>query len=122
MRRLSIPVSVNLLKEAPMAQTLVCSISCLIVLIHLIVFRPYKDKVLNAIFIMIEMSVFICYSCTVILVRLKTDQEVIMWIMLACTYTSYMLHSVLGYYKILKIVYQYIRSRSNINTLHTTRN
>lgn len=121
LRRLCIVISINLFDDLPYIQTILCSLSCMIVCIHLIIVRPYKDTVLNVILIMVELSICTCYSSTVLLVKLENEDQTLMWIMLGCTYLSYLLHSVLGYYKIIKIVSAYIRSclkrRRNSRTL-----
>lgn len=117
-RRLCIVFSVYLLKNWPAAQVSLICVSCWIVIsiqvfIHNLVARPFKDRVFNIIFILIELAVSACYTALCFLLRSDVNVEILMWIILGCMYFSYLLHSILGYYKIIKIIYQALRSYRN---------
>jgi hypothetical protein len=109
-RRLSIAASIHLLHKYPYIQVSICSFSCFTVLIHMILARPFKDKVLNVFMILVEMCVTVCYSASGCLLFPNIDHDMIMWAILSSIYFSYFLHSALGYYKIFAILLPIIRS------------
>jgi hypothetical protein len=113
-RRLILVASVHLLHNLPLAQVIICSLVCWTVIfmqvsIHILVTRPFKDMIHNVILIFIELSISICYTNAGILLNPDVDQEALMWIILGCMYSSYLLHSILGYYKIIKVIYPKIK-------------
>lgn len=57
----------------------------------------------------IEIAISICYTTTGFLILNDIDEEALMWMMLGCMYFSYLLHSILGYYKIFRIIYPKIK-------------
>ena len=75
----------------------------------MLITRPFKDNVLNVAFIFIELAISICYSTTGLVLHPDADQEVMMWTILGCIYSSYLLHSIIGYYKLFKVVYAKIK-------------
>jgi hypothetical protein len=115
-RRLSIAASIHLLHNYPYIQSSICSFSCFTVLIHMILSRPYKDKVLNMFMILVEICVTVCYSASGCLLFPKLDHDMIIWVILGSIYFSYFLHSALGYYKIFAILYPIIRAWYNRRT------
>jgi hypothetical protein len=65
--------------------------------------------VLNVIFIFIELAIPACYSAAGVLLYPDVNQEALMWVMLGCMYSSYLLHSIHGYYKLIKVIYPKIK-------------
>jgi hypothetical protein len=76
---------------------------------HTLKTRPFKDRVLNVIFIFIELAISVCFTTAGILLNPDVDQEALMWTILGCMYLSYLLHSILGYYKLIKVIYPKIK-------------
>jgi hypothetical protein len=86
-------------------------------------YKPFKDVVLNTIFVFIELAVSTCFTTVGILVNADVDQEVLIWIILVCMYFSYLLHSVMGYYRLIKFCYYpKIKDFLYKNTSQQTRN
>jgi hypothetical protein len=76
----------------------------------MIIARPYKDKILNILMILIEVCISVCYTSAGCLLFSGVKSEDIMWAMFASIYMSYFLHSFLGYYKMYHILYPLIRN------------
>jgi hypothetical protein len=72
--------------------------------------RPFKDRIINILIILVEFNVAICYSASGLLLFSELDHDIIIWVVLGSIYLSYLLHSALGYYKIYTILSPIIRA------------
>jgi hypothetical protein len=75
----------------------------------MILTRPFKYRVFNHFFICIEIFISVCYSASGCLIFSEQDEETLMWTMLEGVYISYLLHSLLGYYKICIIIFHTVK-------------
>jgi hypothetical protein len=68
-RRLILAISINLLKEIPFVQVLIISIFCWIVVLYLIIYRPYHNKTINVIQIIVEVCVATAYTVPICIIK-----------------------------------------------------
>ncbi len=88
----------------------------------MILARPFKDRILNVFMISVELCIFICYLCSGCFLKSDIDQEILMWFIIGSISSSYLLHSLLSYYKIFAILYPVIRgyfTRRALNKVDT---
>lgn len=103
-RRSCIVISIPLFRNNVYAQTIFCSLACVGVLAHMVIVKPFKDRVYNVSITLIELSITVCFSATAGFVSSGIDEEIFIWGMLASIYFSYLLHCFISYYKIMKLV------------------
>jgi hypothetical protein len=92
-RRLVISISLITLKDLPLIQIITADISCLVVLIYVIAYRPFSSKVMNAVQIVNELCILSAYClCGVFYFQVIWNEELHGWLVLGCLYSSYILH------------------------------
>jgi hypothetical protein len=127
LRRLCIAGSIHLFYDLPYIQVSICSLSCLAVIImqvflHMVFIKPIKDKVLNVLMMLIEVCISVCYIASGSLLFSELSKDFIMFLILGSIYSSYFLHSTLGYYKLIKVLYPMIKNyftRKTYNEVNT---
>ncbi len=83
----------------------------------MILTRPFKDRVFDNFLMCIEICISVCYSASGWLIFSELDEEILMWIMLGGVYISYLLHSLLGYYKICVVISPIVKGYFRKNTM-----
>jgi hypothetical protein len=128
LRRLVISVSFIILKDTPIIQLFVLDAACLLVLVYVSIYRPFKSKLINFAQIANEASILCSYCfCGLFYYDQNFSVEVHGWIILGCVYSSYILHLVVVLNSIIpaiiriivKIWHQRVSNRFDRNFLST---
>jgi hypothetical protein len=110
-RRLALAISMNLFKEFPIAQISIISVMCWIVVIYLIIYRPYLKKSNNLIQIIVEICVAVSYTVAGLLINDNTNKEIIGWTIFISANLSYIIQLISIIFPVLKKLYLKIKAR-----------
>lgn len=92
-------------------QTLTADISCLVVLIYVIVYRPFTSKVMNGVQIVNEMCILSAYClCGLFYFEVKLNEQLHGWLILGCLYSSYILHFGVLLYNIVTFIVRTLKN------------
>jgi hypothetical protein len=116
-RRIVLAISFNFLREYPLLQVMVCSISCFMVsvtqiFIYITYLRPFKTRAMNMLNIVSEMNVTIGFTMNILfIVDTGTDDKIVAWCILASIVMTYLIHNILIFFNIIGIIIQKFRER-----------
>lgn len=94
-RRLILSVCFIILKDTPLIQNLIVEVVCLLVLVYLIIYRPYISNLMNSVQIANEACILCAYCfCGLFYYDLGLSEVFHGWMILGCVYLSYIIHIV----------------------------
>jgi hypothetical protein len=114
-RRLSLAISINIFKEFPIVQIIIITVICWIVVIHLIIYRPYVTKSTNLIQISVEICVAVSYTAAGLLISDNINKEPVGWTIFISVNLSYIIQLIHIIFTALKKLHAKIQARRGRN-------
>ncbi len=114
-RRYILIICFHLLREHPVAQVTIISLSCWLVVIYLAIYKPYIDQNTNFIQILVEMCVAIAYTVPGFLINDKLEQKTAGWMIFISVNLSYIIQLIPMLLNVIKKIYFKIKGRRQIH-------
>jgi hypothetical protein len=91
-RRLILALSFNLFKDYTIIQISMVILSCWSIVLYLVIYKPYIQKMTNMIQISVEICISIAYTVLILLLKQELDQEAVGWIVFLSVNLSYIIN------------------------------
>lgn len=117
-RRFNLAFCLHFIRNYPVAQVSAISLSCWSVVMFLMLFKPYLDKLTNIAQILVEICVAIAYTVPGLLIYKTLDRETVGWIVTISINLSYIIQLLPILYKAIQKLYAKIKAKRVQNRLN----